>query len=374
MSANSRVGSPRRTWHAASHDGLASRHGRLIPGLPPRGDRRTGRTHNTIVVTTTYGKTSRSTPTAPGPYGDSPQPATVGGRAPHRSRRRARSSIPTANAYTPPRRTGSCTSSPSPAARRTASGAWPVSITRDATHRSRRRAQHRRAVGDRGNRGVLRRRSPLPGPCRPDRAPQRTDRLLFNTLCANGRGLNVPSTCSASDSAILSRAGAVVEPGGARILIERARATWNGTTDFGDSVIELTVPGLACAVVHPGQPGTAQLERHRPRLECSGVARQRPRRRRRQGRHHARARPVAPDGHPPRPGRLGGELQRLSIPGGGSCSPRPPYGSTEGIPRCSSPTKAGRPRMSSAAGGSYSAGKTDTGTSPGTGRRPALRL
>jgi DNA-binding beta-propeller fold protein YncE len=43
---------------------------------------------------------------------------------------------------------------------------------------------------------------------------------VFNTLCANRRELQVPSTCPASDSAILSRGGPVVEPGGGRILID----------------------------------------------------------------------------------------------------------------------------------------------------------
>jgi hypothetical protein len=73
-----------------------------------------------------------------------------------------------------------------------------------------------------------------------------TGRLVsvFNTLCANRRYLQTPSTCPASDSAILSRGGPVVEPGGRRILIDTGNGPWNGTTDFGDSVLELTLPGL----------------------------------------------------------------------------------------------------------------------------------
>ncbi len=68
---------------------------------------------------------------------------------------------------------------------------------------------------------------------------------VFNTLCANRRSVFVPTSCSASDSAILSRAGPVVEPGGGRILIDTGNAPWNGTTNFGDSVLELTFPGLS---------------------------------------------------------------------------------------------------------------------------------
>ncbi len=67
---------------------------------------------------------------------------------------------------------------------------------------------------------------------------------IFNTLCSNRRALQVPSTCGASDSAVLSRGGAVVEPGGARVLIDTGNGPWNGHTDFGDSVIELTFPDL----------------------------------------------------------------------------------------------------------------------------------
>ncbi|HEY5195697.1 MAG TPA: PQQ-binding-like beta-propeller repeat protein [Solirubrobacteraceae bacterium] len=73
-----------------------------------------------------------------------------------------------------------------------------------------------------------------------------TGRLVgvFNMLCANRRSLLVPTTCGESDSAILSRGGAVVEPGGRRILVDTGNGDWNGTTDLGDSVVELTFPGL----------------------------------------------------------------------------------------------------------------------------------
>jgi hypothetical protein len=70
-------------------------------------------------------------------------------------------------------------------------------------------------------------------------------RGVFNTLCANRRGLIVPSSCAASNSGIWSRSGPVVEPGGGRILIDTGNGPWNGTTNFGDSVLELTFPGLS---------------------------------------------------------------------------------------------------------------------------------
>jgi hypothetical protein len=67
---------------------------------------------------------------------------------------------------------------------------------------------------------------------------------VFNTLCASRHAIISPPTCSASDSAILSRSGPVVLRGAKRVLIATGNAPWNGTTDFGDSVIELTLPGL----------------------------------------------------------------------------------------------------------------------------------
>jgi len=70
-------------------------------------------------------------------------------------------------------------------------------------------------------------------------------KAVFNTLCANRRHLIVPSSCPASDSAILSRGGPVVEPGGRRILIDTGNGPWNGSTNFGDSVLELQFPSLS---------------------------------------------------------------------------------------------------------------------------------
>ncbi|MBS1845494.1 MAG: PQQ-binding-like beta-propeller repeat protein [Actinobacteria bacterium] len=67
---------------------------------------------------------------------------------------------------------------------------------------------------------------------------------VFNTLCADRRSIIVPSSCPESDSAVLSRGGAVVEPGGRSLLVDTGNATWDGRRYFGDSVLELSVPGL----------------------------------------------------------------------------------------------------------------------------------
>lgn len=67
---------------------------------------------------------------------------------------------------------------------------------------------------------------------------------VFNSLCAQRHTIIVPTSCPQSDSAILSRGGAVVEPGGERLLVDTGNGPWDGRHYFGDSVLELTVPGL----------------------------------------------------------------------------------------------------------------------------------
>src|SRR6202023_194897 len=69
---------------------------------------------------------------------------------------------------------------------------------------------------------------------------------VFNTLCSDRHFLlNPPSSCAAGNtglggSAIWSRAGPVVEPGSGRILIATGNAPFNGSTNWGDSVVELS--------------------------------------------------------------------------------------------------------------------------------------
>lgn len=75
------------------------------------------------------------------------------------------------------------------------------------------------------------------------RATGRID-AVFNTLCARRRTIIVPRSCPQSASAILSRGGPVVEPGGRRILISTGNGAWDGRRYFGDSVLELHFPSL----------------------------------------------------------------------------------------------------------------------------------
>jgi len=62
---------------------------------------------------------------------------------------------------------------------------------------------------------------------------------VWNSLCSNRHALINPSSCRSSDSAIWARAGAVVEPSG-RLLVATGNGPWNGRTDWGDSVLELS--------------------------------------------------------------------------------------------------------------------------------------
>ena len=64
---------------------------------------------------------------------------------------------------------------------------------------------------------------------------------VWNSLCSRRHHLIDPtSSCPASDSAIWARAGAVVEPSTGRLLVATGNGQFNGSTDWGDSVLELT--------------------------------------------------------------------------------------------------------------------------------------
>jgi hypothetical protein len=200
------------------------------------------------------------------------------------------------------------------------SGSWPVSVTRDATH------EKLGAALNIDGRYVIAATSGYLGDAPPyqghivliDRASGRTA-SVFNTLCSDRRRLIVPSSCPASDSAILSRGGAVVEPGNGRLLLSTGNAPWNGTTNFGDSVIELTLPGLrfrqAFTPVNQAELNASDLDLGssapvllgQDRVLIAG----------KDGIMRVLQRSRL-DGHAPSvPSKLGGEVQRLTLPGGG---------------------------------------------------------
>jgi outer membrane protein assembly factor BamB len=63
---------------------------------------------------------------------------------------------------------------------------------------------------------------------------------VWNSLCSDRHALIVPRTCSSSDSAIWSRNGAAVDPSNGTLVVATGNAPWNGSTDWGDSVVVLS--------------------------------------------------------------------------------------------------------------------------------------
>jgi outer membrane protein assembly factor BamB len=147
---------------------------------------------------------------------------------------------------------------------------------------------------------------------------------VFNTLCSDRHHLiDPPSSCSASDSAIWGRAGAVVEAGTHRILLATGNAPFNGSTNWGDSMLELSAD--ASRLLHNWTPtDQAQLNASDTDLGSTSPAVLPP--------YHGYRLAVqgGKDGHlhlldldrlngttagagP----RLGGELQNIASPGGG---------------------------------------------------------
>jgi outer membrane protein assembly factor BamB len=67
---------------------------------------------------------------------------------------------------------------------------------------------------------------------------------VWNALCSDRHSFIRPArSCHASDAAIWGRSGAVIEPGSGRILVTTGNAPFNGSTDWGDSVLELSSDG-----------------------------------------------------------------------------------------------------------------------------------
>jgi PQQ-like domain len=199
-------------------------------------------------------------------------------------------------------------------------GAWPVSITHDATHEKLAAALNidgadvLAATG-----GYFGDAPPYQGHVALIDRTSGTLRAVYNTLCSNRRGLSTPSSCRASDSAILSRGGVVVEPGDARMLISTGNGPWNGSTNFGDSVLELNFPGLTLRQAYT-PTNQAKLNETDTDLGSGSPALLGDGRVVVAGKDGimrvldlARLDGHAPSGHD----TLGGEVQRLSIPGGG---------------------------------------------------------
>ena len=62
---------------------------------------------------------------------------------------------------------------------------------------------------------------------------------VWNSLCSDRAGLLQPRTCSATQSAIWGRAGALIDPTSGNIFVATGNGPYNGKTNWGDSLIEL---------------------------------------------------------------------------------------------------------------------------------------
>ncbi|MGH2872864.1 MAG: PQQ-binding-like beta-propeller repeat protein, partial [Solirubrobacteraceae bacterium] len=86
---------------------------------------------------------------------------------------------------------------------------------------------------------------------------------VWNSECSNRRGVILARTCpytnTHGDNAIWGRAGAVIEPGSGRILVATGNGPFNGRTNWGDSVLELSPD--ATTLLHNWTPtNQAQLD------------------------------------------------------------------------------------------------------------------
>ena len=82
---------------------------------------------------------------------------------------------------------------------------------------------------------------------------------VWNSLCADHHVLISPRTCGSSDSAIWSRNGAAVDPANGNLVVATGNGPYNGSTDFGDSVVVLT-PDASRMVGHYTPPNASELE------------------------------------------------------------------------------------------------------------------
>jgi outer membrane protein assembly factor BamB len=139
-------------------------------------------------------------------------------------------------------------------------GAWPVSITRDATHEKIASALNldgRYVIVTTG--GYIGDAPPYQGKVVTiDRSSGRIANV-FNSLCSDRRQIIQPSSCDASDSAIWARAGAVVDPKTHELYATSSNGPFNGSTNWGDSVLKLA-PGAASLLAHFTPKNQAELE------------------------------------------------------------------------------------------------------------------
>jgi outer membrane protein assembly factor BamB len=154
---------------------------------------------------------------------------------------------------------------------------------------------------------------------------------VWNSLCSNRRGLLVPRTCSESGSAIWARSGVVVVPSTGNLLLATGNARFDGRTNWGDSVLELSP--RAGRLLHNWTPrdhaalaaGDVDLGSTAPALLTSRLAVQ--------SGKDGKLRLLALPRLGGTLGATGGELQTLPAPGGAGVFTAPAVGRSGGVIR-----------------------------------------
>jgi outer membrane protein assembly factor BamB len=83
---------------------------------------------------------------------------------------------------------------------------------------------------------------------------------VWNSLCSDRAEIIEPATCAASDSAIWARSGAVVDPATGNLLVATGNGPWDGSTNWGDSVLVLS-PDAGRLLKHWTPSNADELER-----------------------------------------------------------------------------------------------------------------
>jgi hypothetical protein len=207
-----------------------------VAGIRVRGAR-----HDLFVVTTTYGKTL-AIDAGSGKILWRYVPPGIDGWA-------GSSQITTATPVADPNRAYVYSASPDgtvhkltiTTGREVRSGGWPVTITRDPTHEKLASAFNlSRGLVIVTTGGYIGDAPPYQGHVVSIRATTGKIVAVLNSLCSDRHAIIVPSSCSASDSAIWARSGAVVDPDTGNLLVATGNGPWNGSTNWGDSVLELS--------------------------------------------------------------------------------------------------------------------------------------